>query len=91
LPTSFGVFPTKSTPLATKGENALFECLICGQIKTPKLMNYKVKSLIYLFAFILSALLYQHIEMSENSGPNESSGEISMLQTDDLSRQDPLL
>ena len=29
-------------------------------------MNYKVKSLIYLFAFILSALLYYQVENAED-------------------------
>ena len=54
-------------------------------------MNYKVKSLIYLFAFILSALLYHQMELSDSSQPIEQSGEITMLQTDDLAKQDPVL
>ena len=46
-------------------------------------MNYKVKSLIYLFAFILSALLYQQMEDTQGSDTIEQSSEISMNGTMD--------
>ncbi|MDM9631589.1 hypothetical protein [Robiginitalea aurantiaca] len=54
-------------------------------------MNYKVKSLIYLFAFILSAVLYQQMDDSTGSEPIKQSQEISMNGTLDFSDQDTLL
>ena len=53
-------------------------------------MNYKVKSLIYLFAFILSALLYQQMEDPQGSDTLEQSGEITMNGTMDTTEQDVL-
>ena len=53
-------------------------------------MNYKVKSLIYLFAFILSALLYQHMDKTQGSDTIEQSMEISMNGTPDTAHQDVL-
>lgn len=47
-------------------------------------MNYKVKSLIYLFAFILSALLYQQMNDTQGSETIEQSREISMNGTLDV-------
>jgi hypothetical protein len=40
-------------------------------------MNYKVKSLIYLFAFILSALLYYQVENKEDNNLPELTMEQS--------------
>jgi hypothetical protein len=54
-------------------------------------MNYKVKSLIYLFAFILSALLYHEMDAGSSSEPIEQSREITMLGTTDIADQDTLL
>ncbi len=53
-------------------------------------MNYKVKSLIYLFAFILSALLYQQMDETQGSDTIEQSMEISMNGTPDTTQQDVL-
>lgn len=53
-------------------------------------MNYKVKSLIYLFAFILSALLYQQMEETRSSETIEQSREITMNGTMDSTEQDLL-
>lgn len=53
-------------------------------------MNYKVKSLIYLFAFILSALLYQQMDETPGSDTIEQSREISMNGTPDTTQQDVL-
>lgn len=53
-------------------------------------MNYKVKSLIYLFAFILSALLYQQLDDTPGSGTLEQSREISMNGTVDTAEQNAL-
>ena len=43
-------------------------------------MNYKVKSLIYLFAFILSAILYHQMEQHPESAPDNKSAGLSMEQ-----------
>ena len=53
-------------------------------------MNYKVKSLIYLFAFILSALIYQQMEETQGSETIEQSREITMNGTMDTTEQDLL-
>ncbi|MGB5188688.1 hypothetical protein [Robiginitalea sp.] len=53
-------------------------------------MNYKVKSLIYLFAFILSALLYHQMGDTQGSETIEQSLEISMNGTPDTAQQDVL-
>ena len=53
-------------------------------------MNYKVKSLIYLFAFIISALLYQQMDETQGSDTIEQSREISMNGTPDITQQDVL-
>ena len=53
-------------------------------------MNYKVKSLIYLFAFILSALLYQQMNDTQGSETIEQSREISMNCTLDVTEQNVL-
>ena len=53
-------------------------------------MNYKVKSLIYLFAFILSAVLYQQMDETQDSDTIEQSREISMNGAPDISQQDVL-
>jgi len=53
-------------------------------------MNYKVKSLIYLFAFILSAVLYQQMDETQGSDTIEQSREISMNGTPDITQQDVL-
>jgi len=53
-------------------------------------MNYKVKSLIYLFAFIISALLYQQMEDTQGSDTLEQSTEITMNGTPDTSGQNVL-
>ncbi len=49
-------------------------------------MNYKLKSLIYLFAFILSALIYYQVENSED---NNNMPELTLEQTEDAA--DPVL
>lgn len=54
-------------------------------------MNYKVKSLVYLFAFILSALLYHQLESQVSSEPIEQSKEMSMLGIPDTTTQEVLL
>lgn len=43
-------------------------------------MNYKVKSLIYLFAFLLSALLYYQVE---NTGDNNNLPELTLEQSEE--------
>ena len=48
-------------------------------------MNYKIKSLIYLFAFIVSSLLYYQVEESENAEENKNLPELSSKQT----KEDP--
>lgn len=53
-------------------------------------MNYKVKSLIYLFAFILSALLYQQMDDTQGSEPIEQSREISMTDTEGTPQREVL-
>ncbi len=53
-------------------------------------MNYKVKSLIYLFAFIISALLYQQMDETPGSETIEQSREISMNGTMDTTGQNVL-
>ena len=54
-------------------------------------MNYKLKSLIYLFAFILSVLLYNQMEENTGSQTLKHSKEITMNGTYDLSAQKNLL
>jgi hypothetical protein len=44
-------------------------------------MNYKIKSLIYLFAFIVSALFYYQVEQSENTEENNNLPELTSKQT----------
>ncbi|MEJ2584723.1 MAG: hypothetical protein P8Z38_06680 [Robiginitalea sp.] len=44
-------------------------------------MNYKLRSLIYLFAFIFSALLYYQVEQSENVEENDHVPELTSKQT----------
>ena len=52
-------------------------------------MNYKVKSLIYLFAFILSALLYYQ---AENGEDQNNLPELTMEQSNEATEaQDPVL
>ncbi len=41
-------------------------------------MNYKLKSLVYLFAFILSALLYYQVESSENAEDHKNLPELTL-------------
>lgn len=53
-------------------------------------MNYKVKSLIYLFAFILSAMLYQQMDDTQGSDPIEQSREISMTDAPEIPQQEVL-
>ncbi len=53
-------------------------------------MNYKVKSLIYLFAFIISALLYQQMDDAQGSETIEQSREISMNGTMETTGQNVL-
>lgn len=43
-------------------------------------MNYKLKSLMYLFAFILSALIYYQVENSEE---NKNVPELTLEQAED--------
>ena len=84
------VFPTKKHRLTTKAENTPIVFLICRSNQTPKIMNYKVKSLIYLFAFILSALLYQQMDDTQGSETIEQSREITMNGTMDTTEHDLL-
>ena len=52
-------------------------------------MNYKIKSLIYLFAFILSALLYYQVE---NGKYQNNLPELTLEQSNEASEaQDPVL
>ena len=52
-------------------------------------MNYKVKSLIYLFAFILSALLYYQVENAEDQ---TNLPELTLGQSNEATEaQDPVL
>ena len=52
-------------------------------------MNYKVKSLIYFFAFILSALLYYQVE---NSQDENNLPELTLEQSNEAPEtQDPVL
>jgi hypothetical protein len=90
LPTGFSVFPTKKQGLTTKAKNTPIVFLICRSNQTPNIMNYKVKSLIYLFAFILSALLYQQMEETQGLETLEQSREISMNGTVDTAEQNAL-
>ncbi|MEJ2161992.1 MAG: hypothetical protein P8X60_01365 [Robiginitalea sp.] len=41
-------------------------------------MNYKIKSLVYLFAFILSALLYYQVEERPNEVNKNQLPELTM-------------
>lgn len=54
-------------------------------------MNYKFKSLIYLFAFILSAILYSQIDENTGSETLKQSKEITMNGTHDLTAQNNVL
>lgn len=54
-------------------------------------MNYKFKSLIYLFAFILSAFFYQQMEANDSSEPVKQSMEITMNGTADIADQESFL
>jgi hypothetical protein len=90
LPTGFPVFPTKKPRLTTKAKITPILFLICRSNQTPKIMNYKVKSLIYLFAFIISALLYQQMDDAQGSETIEQSREISMNGTMETTGQNVL-
>lgn len=54
-------------------------------------MNFKLKSLIYLFAFILSALLYYQMEEGPQEAAQKHLPELSMQQTDTGDTQNPAL
>ncbi len=54
-------------------------------------MNYKVKSLIYLFAFILSALLYNQMEERPEVAAEKQLPELSMQQPATETTQNPAL
>ena len=54
-------------------------------------MSYKVKSLIYLFAFILSALLYHQMEEHPEVAAKKQLPELSMQQHAEELQQNPAL
>jgi hypothetical protein len=57
--------------------------------KYHQIMNYKVRSLIYLFAFILSALLYYQVENGEDP---KTLPDLTLEQSNEAPEtQDPVL
>lgn len=54
-------------------------------------MNYKIKSLIYLFVFILSALLYHQMEEHPEVAAEKQLNELSMQQPAADTPQNPAL
>lgn len=72
-------FTTKSEHFTTRGgynhnkegKHFPFQSILVVT-KTPKPMTYKIKSLVYLFAFILACLLYYNMDAEQDTQANNN-------------------